>query len=765
MAHALGFSASSWPLFRDTDASRTPRTARDTRYPDQPANPLSYTCNGFQYSGYIANTNTIQYMNERGMSCSVPNNMPPYRATGDCVHKMITPRVVDAVREFFDCPTLNGAELENQLTSACDLQGSHWEQRIFNTELMASYTQHVMRISGVTLAVFEDSGWYVGNYSNIDGWKSSLDWGYHQGCSFASNKCLDNQGNSIGNPPHFYSTNHAITGASGNAVCTVDRLALGYTEIVTYSSSLPTQYQYFSDSKVGGHVPNVYDYCPAIQFYSNRVCRFTSSSYASSFVFGETFGPGSICLESNLRKSTYQTTGNGAGCYMTICNYPNLIVTVDNNNYTCTSAGQSLTIPSFTGSITCPDPVLVCGEPTKYAGNTSNGLPPLPSPSRSPLPSQSPTPTTTPSVSIYTYPFTFPGLNMSYVLGLGLNNIPTGSNFLTNFINDLATATGTSTTLLYPHKVFNKRTGITANLGYNPSQNKIYVMSYQNTNTPASRDEVTITMAYRVTIAAPSANAQNPNPAFEQLSTTILQNRRDIVSNRLNSIISNSNLFATSFALTQNSYCSLVTSADLYIAHSSGTCTSASIACVASYNNNVAAATPFVGVQIGPSSAPGTSSNSASNNSLGAIIGGGAGGGILLLIIIIVTIYCCCKKKPETDGKRGGPMIINGNNASNFTSVSAGSTNSGPMIIHQQQPAMTQAQGQQQGRMNIRSQQFVVTVPQSQYPPQQVGMYPGYPQQQPPGAPLSSMPPNMMMMQQQQMQQQQQMYYQQYIRR
>lgn len=713
MAHALGFSATSWPLFRNTDADRTPRTARDSRYPDQPAQSVTYSCSGFQYSGYVVNSSTVNYVSERGMSCSLPNNMPPYKLVSDCVHKLVTPRVMDAVREFFDCPTLNGAELENQLTSPCDLQGSHWEQRIFNTELMSSYTQHIMRISAVTLAVFEDSGWYVGNYSNIDGWRSSLDWGYHQGCAFATDKCIDAQGNGLGNPPHFYSTDRAISGASGNAVCTTDRLAMGYVDVGTYSGALSSQYQYFSDPKAGGLGPNVLDYCPAIQYYNNRICGSASSNYASSFIFGEYFGPGGICLESNLRKSTYQTTGNGAGCFRTYCNAQTLIVTVESNNYTCTTAGQSLTVPTFSGAITCPDPLVVCAVPYKYVANNNFGLPPLPSPSRSPLPSATPTPSTSPAVSIFTFPFVFPGLNMTYVLGIGLNNIPTGSLFLTRFLQDLALATGTSTQLIYVHSVLDKRSGTTAQLGYNSNTNAIYIMNYLTGN-PGTRDEVTLTIGYRATVAAPSPNAGGANPVWEPLDSTVLANRRTVITNRLNTIVGNSGLFASSFSNTQSTYCSLVTSSDLLIAHSSGTCASAALACITSGTSTVGSTTPFVGIQIGPSSAPTSvkSDNMDNKTFLAAAIGGGVGGLLLIIIIIAVSCYCCKSNNSDGGGNNGGkngPMVIDG------SSVSMGSTNSSKTAVHQPR--------------NIpRTQQYVVTVPGNQQ-----GSTRG---------PLSSLPPN-----------------------
>lgn len=42
---------------------------------------------------------------------------------------IITPKVREEARKYFKCPSLEGAELENQFESE-DI-GSHWEKRVF----------------------------------------------------------------------------------------------------------------------------------------------------------------------------------------------------------------------------------------------------------------------------------------------------------------------------------------------------------------------------------------------------------------------------------------------------------------------------------------------------------------------------------------------------------------------------------------------------------------------------------------------------------
>lgn len=59
LAHALGFSSSSWPLFRDQDG--TPRTPRDTGYPFQVAS---------QYYMYVNTYEAYRFFSILAMRCA-----------------------------------------------------------------------------------------------------------------------------------------------------------------------------------------------------------------------------------------------------------------------------------------------------------------------------------------------------------------------------------------------------------------------------------------------------------------------------------------------------------------------------------------------------------------------------------------------------------------------------------------------------------------------------------------------------------------------
>ena len=167
LLHALGFTSSSWALFRYEDG--TPRTPRDAngRVPVS----TSYQCpDGTVADAQVPANNTITVGTERGVT----------------VTRLVTPKVRSVVQDIFACDTLEGAELENQPTTSGSCYGSHWEQRLMMNELMVSTTSHVAVYSALTLAALEDSGWYRSNYSMAE----PLIWGRLQGCSFVTGKCV-----------------------------------------------------------------------------------------------------------------------------------------------------------------------------------------------------------------------------------------------------------------------------------------------------------------------------------------------------------------------------------------------------------------------------------------------------------------------------------------------------------------------------------------------------------------------------------------------
>lgn len=92
--------------------------------------------------------------------------------------KIATPQVTATAAETFNCPSAQGAPLENNGVSST--RGSHWEATSFAGELMIG-TAGARRgiLSNMTLALAEDSGWYYSNWENA----GFLRYAHNSGCS------------------------------------------------------------------------------------------------------------------------------------------------------------------------------------------------------------------------------------------------------------------------------------------------------------------------------------------------------------------------------------------------------------------------------------------------------------------------------------------------------------------------------------------------------------------------------------------------------
>lgn len=120
--HALGFSSSSWPLWRQSDGV-TPRTPRDATT-GLPASAYSVV-NSCGYSTSVAAPSTLAYYPQRGMTGSwLPTattaaaaSTVTWTAPGNSVAQFVTPKAVAAAAAYYACSTLNGPELENHDTT------------------------------------------------------------------------------------------------------------------------------------------------------------------------------------------------------------------------------------------------------------------------------------------------------------------------------------------------------------------------------------------------------------------------------------------------------------------------------------------------------------------------------------------------------------------------------------------------------------------------------------------------------------------------
>ena len=209
-------------------------------------------------------------------------------------------------------------------------------------------------ISDITLALFEDSGFYQVNYYTGGLFK----FGKNQGCSFLNSKCIVNGETQYENE---------FCTSFGEDSCSTTRENKGKCYVYSYSSNIPEQYRYFSEPNYGGFFPC--DYCPVTStpsesnendYYPSN-CRFGESSLSS---YGEVISDTSFCFLSSLLPSSSSLTSQfQAICYKVNCDNTNkkIIVNIGSSSVECPTSGGTLSDPSgFTGSIKCPKYIDIC---------------------------------------------------------------------------------------------------------------------------------------------------------------------------------------------------------------------------------------------------------------------------------------------------------------------------------------------------------------------------------------------------------------------
>ncbi|MGK3746549.1 MAG: leishmanolysin-like peptidase [Bacillariaceae sp.] len=179
VAHVLGHSSNSYRFFWDaeTGIERTPR----------PFESRTVTCvDDVERSLILPAEDTMKFFQG--------NNGQRYAA-------IVTPKVRAMARNQFDCQSLVGAKLENQPTGSDSCTGDHWDEHDYYPEALSgviSPTTNIM--SHMTLALFEDSGWYRANYTQ----GRMNPWGLGAGCDFVDGPCvLENDENGLPTLPDY----------------------------------------------------------------------------------------------------------------------------------------------------------------------------------------------------------------------------------------------------------------------------------------------------------------------------------------------------------------------------------------------------------------------------------------------------------------------------------------------------------------------------------------------------------------------------------
>ncbi|XP_066282949.1 ciliated left-right organizer metallopeptidase-like isoform X1 [Branchiostoma lanceolatum] len=294
LLHALGFSKQLFDKFKDCSSSADPTSCPDRR-------------------------DVVETV--RGLS------------------RLTTPAVLNRTRHHFSCTWTDfGGPLEDRPAGV----SSHWEARLMQGSIMTAKLgqPHLTTIDAVTLAVFEDSGWYQVDYSTA----GSLVWGQDQGCTF---------------------------GTEATCVTSNDWFCLG--------SSVGCHYLHLdkgrceSDSYLG--VCRVYKPQPGDECWKGS----SAPSTLQLELHGESYQEASRCFVSNLTKTGLGGTSSPAGrCYEHRCNSTGVLeVRVQGSPWVRCPFGFSIVVPGYSGALACPPPGALCRDvfppPHTTAAATTQG--------------------------------------------------------------------------------------------------------------------------------------------------------------------------------------------------------------------------------------------------------------------------------------------------------------------------------------------------------------------------------------------------------
>jgi hypothetical protein len=149
VAHILGFSDLLYPYTRDEFG--VPRTARDAFNNNAPI-PLTRICgNGSSTYDFLPSESVIQVIQPS------PTDQP-----NRYEHYFVTERIRTVAQIHYNCSTLIGGRLEDVAVGARQCYGAHWHERLYYSELLSPTVSEGSenRLSLMTLAFMEDTGWY-----------------------------------------------------------------------------------------------------------------------------------------------------------------------------------------------------------------------------------------------------------------------------------------------------------------------------------------------------------------------------------------------------------------------------------------------------------------------------------------------------------------------------------------------------------------------------------------------------------------------------
>uniref|UniRef100_A0A3Q0KIZ7 Leishmanolysin-like peptidase n=1 Tax=Schistosoma mansoni TaxID=6183 RepID=A0A3Q0KIZ7_SCHMA len=344
LGHAMGFSRSNFALMRDL--SGNPLTPRDPRTGKPKLN--------YQRQ-YDASENTVKRI-VRPWVTAVGSFIKPFSS-------IVTPALLDEGRKHYNCPNLDGIDLENE--GGEGTVGSHFEKRVVGDEIMAGVTGVKTVVSRLTLAFFQDSGWWDVNYSVAEDWN----YGKNLGCTFVRESC------------YAYMMKMKLEGKSMEPYCEeADSLmcyhhkAFGTCAIGQYMKYLQPQEQYFKGAPDYGGTGALVDKCPLIQptkqFFEEPLMTYCDHSLnipvaQRGNIFGQAFGNNSVCIthkgawKARLNGKATQDPRIKATCHQYSCS-GGVQVIIDGKSFRCDNGVAKIHTKRIEGEAICPNPNDVC---------------------------------------------------------------------------------------------------------------------------------------------------------------------------------------------------------------------------------------------------------------------------------------------------------------------------------------------------------------------------------------------------------------------
>ena len=323
--------------------------------------------------------------------------------SGKNMHVIKSPKVLEKAKSHFGCNSLEGVPLE--YNGGPGTAGAHWAKKFMNTDYMIGDSYGENLISEITLALFEDSGWYSVEYSL----SNLFLWGKDKGCNFFNHKCvseseqsfielssnrdkknddhnyhykakpiskINNKSNDI--PKRIYTEfPEEFCNKPNRDVCSRHHIFRGNCNVKHYSNKLKEFEQYFKSNQFIGGVDNLVDKCPISieskgeQYYYGGSCRKGEKRKSL-----EEICPECACFMSSLKlDGTTKTKKSSvaveededninATCFKFSCDSSNKInVEIEGVNYPCHNKG--IKISGYSGILLCPDSNILCHKKFK----------------------------------------------------------------------------------------------------------------------------------------------------------------------------------------------------------------------------------------------------------------------------------------------------------------------------------------------------------------------------------------------------------------